>query len=171
MWCVLRRCGQRARRTQRRGPHLLAGVVDERVAEAHLGQLPLEDLLLDRARRQKAVDPHALALALAPHARHRLRVARRVPVRVEQHEPVRADDVEPDAARFGREQEAERLVARVVEAVDERLALLDAAGAVEAQRVPLVGGAHAAEHVEGLFFVVVLFECWDVLFVALLLVL
>jgi len=37
-------------------------------------------LLLQRARRQQAVDEHLLLLALAPHARHRLQVVGRIPV-------------------------------------------------------------------------------------------
>eukprot|EP00964_Phaeocystis_antarctica_P129658 scaffold93524_cov62-Phaeocystis_antarctica.AAC.1 len=67
-------------------------------------RLALEDLLLDRAGAQHAVDVHALLLAIPPHARRRLLVVGGVPVRIEEDEPVGADQVEAAAARLGPEQ-------------------------------------------------------------------
>lgn len=48
-------------------PHLLAHFVHEGFAQALLGQLALQHLLLNAASHQHAVDPHALGLALTPH--------------------------------------------------------------------------------------------------------
>ena len=68
--------------------------------EPLLGQLALEDLLLNGARHEHPVEVAALLLPVAPHARRRLLVVRRVPVGVEEHEAVAADEVEAAAARL-----------------------------------------------------------------------
>mmetsp|Transcript_22767 Transcript_22767/g.54475 ORF Transcript_22767/g.54475 Transcript_22767/m.54475 type:complete len:263 (-) Transcript_22767:424-1212(-) len=125
-------------------------LVGRDAGETLLAQLPLEDLLLDRAGAQHAVDVHALLLAIPPHARRRLLVVGGVPVRIEEDEPVGADQVEAAAARLGREEEDEEVGLRVVDLIDHLGTLLDRARAVElAARPPLVL-AHALEEVERL---------------------
>ena len=80
--------------------HVLSRV-DYTAAQALLVALPLEDLLLDAARRDEAVHEAVLLLAVAPHARQRLLICRRVPVRIEQDQAVGADEVDTAAAGLG----------------------------------------------------------------------
>ena len=126
------------------------GAVDDAGRERLLVALPLEDLLLDRARRDEAVDEAILLLAVAPHARERLLVRGRVPVRVEEDEPVGADEVEAAAAGLGAEEEDELVAGGVVELVDQLLALVDVHGAVEAEDAVVAGAAELVEDVERL---------------------
>ena len=80
---------------------LLLRLVHDAVAESDLLDLPLEDALLDRVRRQQPIGEHARSgLPVAPHAAADLRISSGVPVGVEQDEPRRANQVEPGAARL-----------------------------------------------------------------------
>ena len=51
-------------------------------------------------RGEQPVDGDWFFLSLAPHARERLQIVGRVPVRVEEHESIRADEVEPHAPPY-----------------------------------------------------------------------
>mmetsp|Transcript_4896 Transcript_4896/g.13730 ORF Transcript_4896/g.13730 Transcript_4896/m.13730 type:complete len:296 (-) Transcript_4896:1502-2389(-) len=86
-----------------------------KILQAFLGHLPLENLLLDGPRCQKAVHVHVLLLPVSPHAPGGLFVVRRVPVRVEEDQPVSPDEIQPAAARFGAEQERKHVSIRVIE--------------------------------------------------------
>ena len=129
---------------------LRLGRVDGALGVVGLEQLPLEDLLLERARRQQPVRHDAPRRRARPvHAADDLPVGGGVPRRVEEDEVRRADEVEAAAARLGREQEDARRLAAAVEALDELDALVGRRRAVEPQRRPaalLADALHQVEH-------------------------
>ena len=108
-------------------------------------RLSLEDFLFNGARRDEAVHETVLFLAVAPDPRERLLVGCRVPVRVKEDEPVGSDEVEAAAAGLTAKKKDKLLAVRVVELVDELLALADIHGAIEAEAAV---AARATEFVE-----------------------
>ena len=113
-------------------------------------RLALEDLLLDRPRRDEPIHEAVLLLAVTPHSRQGLLVRRRVPVGVEEDQPVGTDQVQAAAAGLAAEQEDELLSLGVVELVHQLLAFVDVHRAVQTQRPVASGAAQLVEDVEGL---------------------
>ena len=60
--------------------------IDDGAAEPLFGNLALEDLFLDCAGREKAINANDAFLAIAPHASHRLEVIGRIPVDIVQNQ-------------------------------------------------------------------------------------
>lgn len=87
--------------------------------------LALEDLFLDGAGGDEAVDEAVFFLAVAPYSSQGLLIGGRVPVGIEEDEAVRADEVEATATGFAAEEEDELVAFRVVELVDELLTFVD----------------------------------------------
>lgn len=82
--------------------------------------------------------------------RHSLRVRRRVPVQVEEHETRRTDKVDPCAAALRGQEEGERgFAVGAVEFVDELLALTGGGLAVETEEGETAGGEERLEEVQG----------------------
>ena len=107
-----------------------AAVGVHRALEAELAVGSLDHLRFVRVLGDEAEDLDSLGLPDAVRARHRLHVVLRVPVGVEDDARVGGDQVDAEAARARREQEGERLAARLAEAVDGGLAQVAAHGAV-----------------------------------------
>ena len=79
--------------------------VEDRRDELALARLERHDLLLDGVRRDEPVDHHLLRLADAMRPVDGLRLARRVPPRVEQEHVVGLGQVQPESARLQADQE------------------------------------------------------------------
>lgn len=112
--------------------------------------LALEDLLLNSSGCDEAVHEAVLLLSISPHSSKRLLVSRWIPVGVEKNQTVRANKIQPTAAGFGRQEKNKFLAFRIVEFVDELLALADVHSPVEAERAVSAGAAQPLEDIERL---------------------
>ena len=126
------------------------GAVDDAGRERLLVRLALEDFFFNGARGDEPVDKTVLFLTVSPHTSEGLLVSRRVPVRIEENEAVGADEVKAAAAGLAAEEEDELFAVRVIELVDELLALGDVHGAVEAEAAVAARAAELVEDVERL---------------------
>mmetsp|Transcript_18673 Transcript_18673/g.60371 ORF Transcript_18673/g.60371 Transcript_18673/m.60371 type:complete len:322 (+) Transcript_18673:223-1188(+) len=124
-------------------------LVFDDVLEALLGELPLEDALLEGPRGDEAVGVALELLAVAPAPGGGLFVVGGIPRHVEHDEPRAADEVQPAAPGLGAQEKGEVARLGVVEFVVELLPLLRRRRPAQLARGPPLRVAEALDQVEG----------------------
>ena len=110
--------------------------------------LPLEHPLLNAPSQQQAVDVDGFSLSVSPNSGHGLQVGCRIPIDVVEDDTRGADEVQSNAACFGRQEEDSIRAERAVEFFDNGLPFDLRSAAVQPAESVGVAETNFFEHVE-----------------------